>query len=74
MRREIHPVTTSNDPILTSGDRLVGVKVASAFLGISPRTLRRQRTRLDLRPILIGGRCLYRVSDLHVAINSRVAR
>jgi hypothetical protein len=36
--------------------------------------LRRQRTRLDLRPILIGGRCLYRVSDLHVAINSRVAR
>jgi hypothetical protein len=74
MREEIHPVKTSNDPILTSGDRLVGVKVVSAFLGISPRTLRRQRTRLGLRPILIGRRCLYRVSDLYVAINSRVAR
>jgi hypothetical protein len=54
----------SRDPLLASGNRLVSAKVASMFLGCSPRSLRRLRVKLGLVPVRMGRLCLYREADL----------
>jgi len=63
----------SRDPLLSSGNRLVSAKVASMFLGCSPRSLRRLRVKLGLVPVRLGRRCLYRESDLRAVAGNLYA-
>ena len=53
----------------TEARLLVSIEEAARMLGISPRTIRNQLTRnavrqFPVRPVRLGGRVLFRVTDL----------